>query len=207
MITAATAGILLGLSAGLSPGPLFALVLTQTLQHGVREGLKVAVAPFITDVPIIVLSLAVLAHLSGFERVLGALSLGGGLYILYLAWESARVGPVDLTQPQGEAQSLRKGVLVNALNPHPYMFWITVGAPFLLKSRQSHVLAPALFLVFFYVCLVGSKVVLALVTGRSRALLSGRGYVYVMRVLSGLLALFAVLLFKDALELLGFFAA
>jgi threonine/homoserine/homoserine lactone efflux protein len=48
-----SAGITLGLSAGFSPGPLSTLVISHSLRYGTREGVKVAMAPFITDVPIV----------------------------------------------------------------------------------------------------------------------------------------------------------
>ncbi|MDS4041493.1 MAG: hypothetical protein RKP20_09980, partial [Candidatus Competibacter sp.] len=35
-----SAGLLLGLSGGLSPGPLLALVASETLHHGVRAGIS-----------------------------------------------------------------------------------------------------------------------------------------------------------------------
>ena len=38
MLSALAAGFLLGLTAGLAPGPLMALVITQSLRHGTREG-------------------------------------------------------------------------------------------------------------------------------------------------------------------------
>lgn len=45
-------GIIFGLSAGISPGPLLALVISETLKFGRKEGIKVAIAPLITDIPI-----------------------------------------------------------------------------------------------------------------------------------------------------------
>ena len=202
MIAALTKGVVLGLSAGLSPGPLFMLVVTQTLRHGAREGVKVAVAPLLTDLPIILVALLVLARLSEFNTVLGVLSLAGGLYILYIAYESTRVGPLDLETVPGQAQSLRKGVLVNALNPHPYLFWATVGAPLVITSHGKHRLAPALFFLCFYTSLVGSKMLLAVIAGRSKAFLKGRAYLLVMRVLAVLLALLAFLLISEGLGFL-----
>ncbi|MDH3383440.1 MAG: LysE family translocator, partial [Deltaproteobacteria bacterium] len=59
------AGIVLGLSAGFSPGPLLAMVLSQTIRHGAREGIKIAAAPLLTDLPIILVSTFLLAKLSG----------------------------------------------------------------------------------------------------------------------------------------------
>ena len=46
-------GVVFGLAAGLMPGPLLALVIQQTLRHGPGEGIKVAAAPLLTDLPIV----------------------------------------------------------------------------------------------------------------------------------------------------------
>ncbi|MCD6225405.1 MAG: hypothetical protein J7K32_07820 [Deltaproteobacteria bacterium] len=53
MLTFLTAGTILGLSAGLIPGPLLTLVISETLRHNIKAGIKIAVAPLLTDLPII----------------------------------------------------------------------------------------------------------------------------------------------------------
>jgi len=50
-------GLMLGLTAGVAPGPLLTLVVSQTLRYGVREGIKIAIAPIFTDLPIILAAL------------------------------------------------------------------------------------------------------------------------------------------------------
>ena len=42
MIDIVIAGILLGIYAGLSPGPMLFLVVSQTIKHDFKEGLKIA---------------------------------------------------------------------------------------------------------------------------------------------------------------------
>jgi threonine/homoserine/homoserine lactone efflux protein len=91
-----TIGILFGLSAGFAPGPLLTLVINQTLRHSTTEGVKVALAPIITDVPIVLASLFVLTKLNHYERILGMISLMGGLYVLYLAYENFRIERVNI---------------------------------------------------------------------------------------------------------------
>jgi threonine/homoserine/homoserine lactone efflux protein len=56
-------GIVLGLAAGFSPGPLTVLVISETLRHGLRAGVKVSLAPVLTDLPIIALAVLLLARL------------------------------------------------------------------------------------------------------------------------------------------------
>ena len=202
-LSALAAGTVLGLSAGFAPGPLLTLVITQTLQHNVREGIKVSMAPLITDLPIILVTLFILTKLSHFNRLLGVISLVGGVYVLYLAYGCLRTEPVNLDETAGQPRSFRKGALINAFNPHPYLFWATVGGPFVFKSGQENLLAPLLFVIGFYVFLVGSKVFLALVVSRSRAFLAEKGYIWTMRLLGLLLTVFACFLLKDALSFWG----
>ena len=168
-------GLTLGLSAGLSPGPLMTLVITTTLRDGLWHGLRVAAAPFVTDLPIVLLSVFVLGLLPPWT--LAVVGVVGGGYVIYLGWEtvrSARQASAQLTAsaPAGVAssgrQSLLRGAAVNALNPHPYLFWATVGGPTLLAAFSQSPLQGALFLLGFYVTLIGSKVgVAALVHSQS----------------------------------------
>lgn len=203
MIAALTSGLVLGLSAGLAPGPLLALVIAQTLRHGKKEGVKVALAPLATDLPIIAAAIFVVSRLSRMEPVLGGIALGGGLYVLYLAWECVHTGPVKLELTKVRPHSLRKGFFANLLSPHPYLFWITVGAPMMVKFGRDHLAAALGFIACFYLLLVGSKVLLAILVGKYSKALSSRGYVTAMRLMGAALAIFSFFLFKDAYRFLG----
>ncbi len=101
--------------------------------------------------------------------------------------------------------ALVKGVLVNVLSPHPYLFWISVGAPLVHRAMAVSVLAAGAFIAGFYLFLVGSKIALALVVARSRTVIKGRAYGVIMRGLGGVLCLLAVMLVKDGLRLLEVF--
>ena len=203
-MTFLVAGIVLGLSAGFTPGPLLALVLSHTIRHGVREGIRVAAAPLLTDLPIILVSTLVLSRIAGYGSLLGAVSLAGAAFLVYMSYETFRARRQEPSVSDAGPQSLRRGAMVNALSPHPYLFWLTVGSPMILKGWKTSPAAAVLFVVGFTGCLVGSKVVLAILTGRSVHRLSGRSYEYLMRALGFLLLLFAVLLLMDGLRLLGF---
>jgi threonine/homoserine/homoserine lactone efflux protein len=198
-----TVGILLGLSAGFAPGPLLALVISETLRHDIRSGIKVAISPFFTDLPIIILTLVVLSQLSGFNHILGIIALIGGAVILFMGYESMNPKPPDPNAADNVSRSLFKGILANALSPHPYLFWFSVGGPILSRATKQGMAAPLAFIACFYVFLVGSKMVLAVLVGRSKSFLSGTVYRYIMRFLGLALCMLALLLFGDGLRLLG----
>ena len=197
-------GVVLGLAAGFAPGPLLALILAQSIRFGTREGLKVAAAPLLTDLPIVILATALVAAAAGTAGgLLGAISLAGAAFVAYLGIESIRTTGVQAGRPDEAPRSWARGALVNALSPHPYIFWVTVGAPILIRAWADGPLAAAAFLVGFYACLVGAKMLLAVIAGRSGGRLRGGAYRAVMVVLGALLLLFAVRLAGEGLRLLG----
>lgn len=81
-------GVVFGLSAGISPGPLLTLAISETLKFGKKEGVKIAIAPLITDIPIILLTVFILASLSKIGIFLGFISLIGGLFLFRVAYEN-----------------------------------------------------------------------------------------------------------------------
>jgi threonine/homoserine/homoserine lactone efflux protein len=173
-------GFSLGLGAGLAPGPLLALVIRSTLQDGIAAGTRIACSPLITDIPIIVLAVVLASSLP--DGALGALGVAGGGFVIWLGVEALRESPAPAEAAAGAAspqRDLLRGALTNALSPHPWVFWITVGAPILADHGTA---GSAAFLGAFYLLLIGTKVALAgiLDAGRDR-LVKGRGYLIVLR--------------------------
>jgi threonine/homoserine/homoserine lactone efflux protein len=202
-ITFLFSGVVFGLSGGLTPGPLLTLVISETLKHDIKEGIKVSIAPLLTDLPIVLITLLVLSRLSSMLPVLGVVSLLGCAFLTYLGFESITFRGVDIELEQVKPHSVKKGVITNFLNPNPYMFWFTIGAPLVLKALKIDLFAASLFILGFYVFLVGSKVLVAIVVGKSRFFLKSRNYVYTIRFLGVILLVFAVLFLRDGFGLLG----
>ncbi|MEW6601731.1 MAG: LysE family translocator [Nitrospirota bacterium] len=197
-------GTIFGLAAGISPGPLLTLVIAETIRHGRRAGILVALAPLLTDVPIVVVSILILSNLSHSNIILGAISLLGALFVGYLAYESITVKGIASNEDKIQPQSLRKGVIANFLNPHPYLFWIAVGAPTVFKAYRADFFSAALFIIGFYLSLVGSKILVAVMVHKSKDFPKSNFYVYSIRLLGVVLLLFAVLFVRDGIKLLGF---
>lgn len=191
-----TTAVVLGLSAGFSPGPLLTLVITETMKGGIPSGLRIALAPLITDAPIIVGSIFLLASFAQAMTVVGFIALIGGGFLAHMGYENIRFKGIAAADGAHPATSWTRGIVANLLNPHPYLFWLTVGGPLILKANRSGMLVTALFLCLFYGCLVGSKILVALAVGRSRRFLHSRPYIWIIRVLGGLLLIFAGLFVK-----------
>ena len=190
-------GLSLGLSAGLAPGPLLTLVVTRSLARGFWAGLRVALSPFISDAPIIVLSLLLFNALPPlFEQVV---TVVGGLYVIYLGIDtirSARHASIAAEAPGDAAPhvDLWQGALVNILSPHPWLFWATIGAPTLTRAWQASPIYAAAFIIGFYALLVGGKIAVALAIAGGRRYLTDTWYRRLLVGAGVLLCIFGLLL-------------
>jgi len=167
-------GVGSGLAAGLSPGPLLTLLVAVSIERGFPAGLRIAVAPLITDAPIVLLALLLLKDLP--ESFLGSLTLLGGLFVLYLGIQGLRRGAPTLQPveaPPAAAKDLWQGAVVNFFNPHPWVFWISVGAPTLVSGWRQNPWDAVGYLVGFYGLIVSSKIGLAWLAAQGRHTLRG----------------------------------
>lgn len=198
----AATGLVLGLSAGLSPGPLLTLMMSETLRHGLRAGLMVATAPLCTDLPIILLALALHTLLPDHRLLAATFNLTGGLYLLWLGFKGLRPAAASIA-PSVVMPSLGRAIVANLLNPNPYLFWLSIGVPAMTELARTSLCSAGLFVGSFYLVLVGSKALLAVFTARSASFLAGRSYVLTLRLLSLCLCGYGLLFLFRALGLPG----
>jgi len=198
-------GIVVGLAAGLSPGPLITLVVSETLKNGKKEGIEVAISPLISESPIILFVLLILSSVGGNFLVLGAISLIGASFLIYLGLSNLRAYVKESRKHLGRNGALLSGVTTNLLNPNTYMFWLTIGGPMILDSTQVDISMAIFFVIGFYTMLVGSGTVVAIFVAKSKTLVKGKNYSHIIRVLGIVLIVFGLIFVRDALEFLGVF--
>ena len=200
------AAAVFGLSGGLSPGPLLTLVVSETLARGRNAGLAVSMSPLITDGPAIAAAVFLLGRVENSDAALGIIGIAGGALLTTYGIAGLRGAELKVEEFEVERKvwaSLGKGVSVNFLNPNPYLFWLTIGTPILLRAHESSWFLAIGFLVVFYFALVGSKCVLTILVARSRAVLRGRAYVLVNRILAVALLVFAAIFIREGFLLLA----
>ena len=172
MIAYVVQGIGLGFVGAAQPGPFQTYIISRTLQSGWKRTMVAALAPLVSDGPIIALVLLVLTRLP--PSLHRALHVASALFLGYLAWDALRKwrGTRDSTVPTGESgrTTLLKAVVMNFLSPGPYVFWSLVAGPTFLSGWRE---APAFglgFLAGFYGALVGTFAAIILVFGTARHL-------------------------------------
>lgn len=150
-------GASLGLTASISPGPLLFYLISQSLSGGWKRGAIVAIAPLVSDIPLIIVILVVLDHIP--PLLLRLISIVGGIYVIYLAWNLLRSWrqnrSINLDEKSEFRHNLGRAILVNYLSPGPYMFWSLVNGPLLLQALHISILHGIVFLISFYSLFIG----------------------------------------------------
>ena len=192
-------GLLLGAPSGLAPGPMLLLIISETLRHGKRAGVKVACIPLLTDAPIVLASGLLFTQITNMNTLLGVISIIGSIFLLHIGVKSLLAANSEFLDYTPRPLLLKEIMIANLTNPNPYLFWFTVGAPIMVRSFQHNLSKGLSFLVSFYLGMVGIKLILAIATGESRDFLQGFLYKSTMQLLSLMLICFAIYLMLDGI--------
>ncbi len=171
-------GIGYGFIAGVTIGPFLGYVLTVVLTRGWRRSLPLVTVPVVVDAPIIFVFLNLLNRLPLYA--LDVMEITGGAFVLWLGWSTWRDTRREMRSRNGNTSTAHnapaqrsmwgvylRGLLVNALNPAPYLFWSTVSGPIVLDGFSSGGIAyGGAFLVAYYSVFLSLIVVLMLVVDR-----------------------------------------
>lgn len=191
-------GLSLGLAGGIKPGPLSIVVIQQTLSRGLPAGVRASLAPLITDGPIIIAALWLLSKFKSIDLLAAAMSLVGGIYMLWLAVKMFRVRDISLSGMLRSRGSLATAVKVSLLNPSPYLFWFTVGGNYIIRGTAVE---STVFVVTTIGALIASKVAMAVLASRFLPALESRGYLLAMKFLAAMMVSFGLLSIVRAAEL------
>jgi threonine/homoserine/homoserine lactone efflux protein len=192
LLTYGLLGLTFGVAGGLSPGPITALVVSQTLRFGRLEGFKVSLAPVITDGPLLIIAMFLAELVQDFDVITGLISIVGSLVLIWLAIDTFKAGKIEATETEGEAGSIGKAVITNLTNPHPYVFWFTIGAPTAIAALQVSASALVAFVMTFALSIVGAKIVIAYCIDRYRSTFEGPAYRWTMRCLAAALLVLSI---------------
>jgi threonine/homoserine/homoserine lactone efflux protein len=144
-------GITYSFACVVQPGPFQAFLFSQSLTNGWRRTVPLVIAPLISDLPIIILVLLILNNFS--QEVLHVLQCLGGVFLIYLAYNAYRnwraFGKFEVQAGSGKRNFL-KAVMVNILNPGPYLGWSLVMGPLLIKGWSENPLNGIVLLTGFY---------------------------------------------------------
>ncbi len=159
-------------AAAVQPGPFQAFLLSSVAHRGWKLTLPASLAPLISDVPIAILVLLVLSRIPG--RLNGVLRGAGAIFLIYLAWTGYRrwreQSAPGFESAGSKPRTLIQGVIVNILNPNPYLGWSLVLGPAFLNAWNRDPATAVTLIVAFYSTIIIVTAGIILIFGATRFL-------------------------------------
>jgi threonine/homoserine/homoserine lactone efflux protein len=191
-----------GFAAAIQPGPLQAFLVSRVAATGWSRTLPACLAPIVTDGPIAVVAIFLLGQLS--LELQSLLQAAGGLLLVYFAWVTflqwRSVDKADSTE--SAPRTFLGAVLVNLLNPNPYLGWALVLGPTVHAAWQEHRPAAVGFVVGFYLTMVVVLAGIVFLVGTASRF-GGRAQRALVGVSAGILAALGIYLLANAAWRLG----
>lgn len=165
-------GIGFGFAAASQIGPFQTFLISQALTRGWKRALPGAFAPFLSDGPIVLLSVLVLSQLPEWtQRVM---YIFGGLFVLYLAYgsyKSWRNFDETLAHPElSGQQTIFKAAMTNLLSPGAYLFWMFATGPILVQGWREAPINGLSLLIGFYASFISCLILMIVIFGAASRL-------------------------------------
>ncbi|MDD2399122.1 MAG: LysE family transporter [Sulfurovum sp.] len=132
MIFSFMEGFLLGAGAAVPLGPINLLIMNEAIRE-YKNGVMIGLGAMSADITYLLFILfGIIAYLNQ-PIVLNAISLAGGIFLLYLAWSifKGRKKPIaDIAADMVQKNTLKlyvKGYLLTLLNPYTIAFWLSAA--------------------------------------------------------------------------------
>jgi len=135
---------LIGFSGAAMPGPVTALIVTETTKLGFIAGPLITIGHVLLELVMVGALFFGLRDVLNQNWVAGGIGIVGGLVLLWLGFDivkSAWLGRVSLnltqaTRPRNESRHpILGGVIITIFNPYWFVWWATVGAAYLVTFR------------------------------------------------------------------------
>ena len=145
---------LVGLSGAVSPGPLLAYNIRETVRRGFLAGPYVVMGHALLELVVVVALALGLSKLLDSGPVVAATGIMGGLFLFWMGWGMLRnpgrgapssAGHRHGTSHGGVREPIVGGVLVSLSNPYWAIWWVTAGAAFMARSLELGLLGIGAF--------------------------------------------------------------
>lgn len=138
-----TTSFIVALSGALMPGPLLALTVAQAARQGFWSVPLLILGHALLELPILALLVLGLVRFEGEGTVPAVIStIGGivlvimGLAVLARSRQSTDIATAARPAKGNNRQGIVIGILGSAANPYFFIWWVTIGASYLLWSLK-----------------------------------------------------------------------
>jgi threonine/homoserine/homoserine lactone efflux protein len=127
----------IGLALAGAPGPVQAILLTESVRGGFGRGLRAMLGAAATWATLLIVTALGVSLFAPEGLTFRLLQLAGGILLIFLAVDGFRAAPTTTTEARGGLPPMLRGSLAVALNPGAYLFLAAVAAPLFNGAADS----------------------------------------------------------------------
>jgi len=170
MVNELTSALVLGLIAGVIPGPVLTATFTEVLQSGILKSMRIILWAMLTETIVALISLLALSSMNFSESFFHGLSIIGASILIWISTSIWKIRKID-TKEKAHF-SLGKISAMIIANGVLWTFWITVCVPKAILLSEKVTFGNYLFLLLVEIGWLISTVMVALIFSRFRKILS-----------------------------------
>jgi threonine/homoserine/homoserine lactone efflux protein len=131
-LSSIVAGIALGLSLGVPPGPVNAAIAAAAARRSYVDGIKIGLGAMTSDFTYLILTVIGVAVLLTGTLARNLISVIGGLILLYYAYATLRSyrATAEASGEEKAGSPYFTGLFMAMTNPMGIVWWVTAGAAF-----------------------------------------------------------------------------
>ncbi len=184
---------IIGLTGALAPGPTLIATITASMRDGWKVGPQIVMGHMAIEATFVLFILVGLSeYITPYSSVI---AFTGGISLVFFGMMTIRSVPtVSLNVQGGEVLTSPyiAGILTSASNPYFWLWWLTIGAGFLLDGVRAGLLVVVAFLAGHWLADLGWFTFVSVGVGRSRSIVSVQLYRCVIGVCGAILILFGI---------------
>ncbi len=131
-LSSIVAGIVLGLSLAVPPGPVNAAIAAAAARGSYVNGIKIGLGAMTSDFTYLILTVIGVAVLLTGTLARNLISVIGGLILLYYAYSTLKSykKSANIQDSAGTGNHYLTGLVMGLTNPMGILWWVTAGAAF-----------------------------------------------------------------------------
>jgi threonine/homoserine/homoserine lactone efflux protein len=152
LVTIFFTSFIVGLSGAMMPGPVLTVAINETYRKGFWAGPLLVLGHAFLELALVISLVLGLGRILQNSILIGLVGMGGGLFLFWMGWDIVRSAVKQELPMGGEKENVSRkfgpvvaGITVSISNPYWTIWWVTVGAGFVIQSLRFKYLGLAIF--------------------------------------------------------------
>ncbi|MGB9659860.1 MAG: LysE family transporter [Nitrososphaerales archaeon] len=201
--------LVIGYSGALMPGPVLIVTINEATKRGFKSGFYVSVGHAFLELILVILLTLGLAEILSLKPIVALIGLLGGAFLSWVAYNILKDTlrrkislSFDVKPDNHKMSSMVLGIFTSLFNPFWLIWWVSVGAIFLLNSLEFGIMGVMAFYFGHILADLSWYGSVSFAMARGKNFISDKTYRTILTLCGSILIFFSVFFIKSGLEAL-----